>query len=352
MYTKLLLKNFRSYEAKEVQLGAGVTIIEGPNATGKTNLLEALFVLNQGGSFRAKDKDLIQEGKQWLSIEGLVEGEKRKLTIQLENERAKKELSRAGAAKQKITQKTKRPTTLFEPERLRMITGSPELRRTYIDELCSQVSPQHKTNLNQYKRALTQRNQLLKKQPNGWRDQLFVWNLKISDFGAQIILRRTELLKEINQTLEATYESISAQKTTIHIAYDTTLSLEGDLRSNLLKQLETNQQKDMIIGQTSKGPHRDDLAVFLNNKNANTSASRGEARTAVLALKIIELKILERETQTKPLLLLDDVFSELDEQRRKALTQALLGYQTIITTTNADTIKNSFKNCTIISTKN
>jgi DNA replication and repair protein RecF len=325
MYTSLSLRNFRSYDTKEIKLAAGVNIIEGPNATGKTNLLEALFVLNQGSSFRGKDKDLIKEGLEWLFIEGEIDGEKRKYTIRLEEERVKKELSRAGGVKKRMSAKTKRPTTLFEPEIMRMITGSPELRRTYLDNICSQIFPHHKNNLNQYKRAITQRNQLLKKQPHGWKDQVFVWNLKLSDFGAQIILKRLELLGEIEKKLEKTYKKISNEKAKVAISYDSKISTEGDIRSSLLQLMEASQERDAIIGQTSVGPHRDDINVFLNEKPANTSASRGEARTVVLALKIIELTTLEKETGIKPLLLLDDVFSELDETRRKALTATLQG---------------------------
>jgi DNA replication and repair protein RecF len=182
------------------------------------------------------------------------------------------------------------------------------------------------------------------------KDQLFVWNLRLSDLGGQVALHRQRLIEQINKEVTNTYQSIGGKKNQIEISYKS--SCHGDQYSTkLLHKLESNQSVDEQRGFTGHGPHRDDITVNINGHDADTSASRGEVRTLLLTLKIIELKLLEEDRNQKPILLLDDVFSELDGSRRKALTETIKGYQTFITTTDADVVVRHFtETCHIIPT--
>ena len=341
-YTSVRLQNFRSYVDHSVEFSESVNIVVGPNASGKTNLLESLYVLNMGGSFRVEDQALVHNQKTWARIDGQTEDSTRSLLLKIENEKLTKELELDGSVKKRFSSVHAQPTTLFEPEHLRFLTGSPELRRSYLDTVIYQTLPAYKRHLNQYRRALTQRNRLLKHRPTGWKDQLFVWDLKLSDFGEEIYRRRSNLVASINEKTDDIYSKISDEQATLSLEYSSSLGVPDDYRSALLAELQSRSERDAERGFTSTGPHRDDLLVSLNGGNAHLVASRGETRTIVLVLKIIELQLLDENSTSRPLLLLDDVFSELDGARRRALTTYLADYQTIITTTDADAILKHF----------
>ncbi len=200
----------------------------------------------------------------------------------------------------------------------------------------------------QYRRALAQRNALLKNmQPSAGQD-LFVWNVRLSELGGQIAEARMSLITTINTRLSELYGVLTHSKTQAELAYETTCS-RAHYATSLLHRLESNINLDRERGFTTHGPHRDDFTLLLAGHDAKTSASRGETRTLLLVLKIIEVQLLEAARDHQPLLLLDDVFSELDGARRQALTKFLKPYQTFITTTDADVIVQHFMNdCHII----
>ncbi len=343
MYVSLSLQNFRSYKEHSIELSEAVNIVVGPNASGKTNLLEAFYALNQGSSFRASDNALIHYESDWARVDGVMPNQNRSLLLKkTEEDKVQRMIEQDGVKKSRMTANLILPTTLFEPEHLRFLTGSPELRRAYLDGVISQTSATHNSHINQYKRALLQRNRLLKKQPPRWQDQIFVWDLKLSDFGAHIVEARKKLVATINKTVSDIYSNLSETEAKLQLEYQIRFTDKDDYRSALLEGLQKTLETDKLRGSTSLGPHRDDLETSLNGQLAKTSASRGETRTIVMALKIIELQQLEKHVDTKPLLLLDDVFSELDGARRRALTTYLSTYQTIITTTDADAIVKHF----------
>jgi DNA replication and repair protein RecF len=323
-----------------------VNIVVGPNASGKTNLLEAVLVLARGNSYRVTDADLVAFDEPWARLDAdLANGTKRTVKITPAQKPAKiYELD--GKAYQRLTLQHTIPVVLFEPNHLRLLTGSPEGRRSYLDEILEQTELGYGASLRHYRRALAQRNALLKS--GRTKDQFFVWNLRLSELGGHIVKARHQLVQTISETVEELYRDISRTKTSIQISYDTKLNL-NHYESQLLHNLEAHHEKDMVRGFTSVGPHREDLSVLFDGRPASETASRGEARTLVLALKIIELQLLEQARGTTPLLLLDDVFSELDGARRKALTEHLSSYQTFITTTDADVVIQHFtESCTII----
>jgi len=347
MIYDIRLQHFRSYQDDSFEFNPAVTIIVGPNASGKTNLLEAILVVARGGSYRAKDVDLIQFDQPWARLDVHTDNGDRtvKLTPQ---DVLKKHYTINDQPLRRLPLNRTIPTVLFEPNHLRLLAGSPERRRSYLDELLTQTVPGYAMNLRRYKQALAQRNSLLKQLSPHFAQQIFPWNLKLSQLAGQLVGARLELVATLTTSATDLYKTLSHTTTNVTLSYESSCSTE-QYESNLLHKLESTVHHDRERGFTGHGPHRDDLSVLFDGRPSALTASRGETRTAVLALKILELQILERVREQKPLLLLDDVFSELDGARRHALTDYLSSYQTFITTTDADIALASFgKNCTVI----
>lgn len=348
MITDLRLQNFRSYIDESFELSSGVNIIVGPNASGKTNLLEAVLLLARGSSYRAKDAtEFIRFDQPWARIDchSELSGQR---TIKITREPLTKTYEIDGKTFKRLTLQHSLPVVLFEPNHLTLLHGSPEKRRDYLDDLLEQTTPGFSTTRRQYKRALTQRNTLLKQQTNLAYTQVFPWDVRLSQLAGQIVQARNTLMKQINTDISKLYQQISQTKTNVITEYKSHWKPDG-YESKLLHTLEANFTQDRQRGFTSAGPHRDDLLVIFDEHLASEAASRGEVRTALLALKIIELKIIEDARQKTPLLLLDDVFSELDGKRRHALTEQLASYQTFITTTDADlAVKHFTQKCNVI----
>jgi len=342
MITDLRLQNFRSYGDSSFELNSGVNIVVGPNASGKTNLLEAVLVLAKGSSYRVKDAELIKFKKDWARLDGnLSSGGHRTVKI-IAEPKADKTYEIDGRPYKRLTLNNSLPVVLFEPNHLLLLSGGPERRRDYVDDLLEQTIPGFGSLRRQYKRALAQRNALLKNHGVAAKSQIFPWDLRLSELAGQIVRSRSNLITDIDKLFINVYNDISASKTKVNISYDTTWPMDS-YQSHLLKKLESNIETDALRGFTSAGPHREDIKVTFNNKPSQEVASRGEVRTAILALKIIELQIIRDFRDGKPpILLLDDVFSELDGRRRHALTDRLASYQTFITTTDADIVTKHF----------
>jgi DNA replication and repair protein RecF len=348
MITDLRLQNFRSYKDSSFEFGGGVNIIVGPNASGKTNLLEAVLVVARGHSYRIGDNELVKFKRPWARLDAdLSTGGHRTVKLVIDPVPAKTyEID--GKHFKRLTVHHNIPAVLFEPDDLRLLSGGPERRRNYLDDLIEQTTPGYAAIRRQYKRALAQRNSLLKKGGQTLENQIFPWNLRLSQLAGQIVRARHQLVEDINEQLQALYKDLSQTKIKVTAEYDGRWNPEA-YETSLLKRLEAGLHDDKLRGFTGSGPHREDLKVLFNDRPAQETASRGEVRTTVLALKIIELKLLEEIGQTKPLLLLDDVFSELDGRRRQTLTDYLSSYQTFITTTDADLVVQHFtENCTVI----
>lgn len=340
MINSIRLQHFRSYDDRTFTLDPGVTIIVGPNASGKTNLLEAVLMVARGSSYRAKDAELVQFGAPWARLDAKTPDSTRVVKIQAENG-LKKTYEIDGQVLQRLTQQRMLPTVLFEPDHLMLLSGSPDLRRTFLDDLIEQTEPGFGAVRRHYKRVLAQRNALLKKNPPNLQQQLFVWNLRLSELGGQIARQRHKLIEEFNQRITDLYDSLASRQNVITLEYISKFKPEA-YETALLHKLEQNIELDIARGFTVYGPHRDDLGALIDGHPVQEAASRGETRTLVLALKILELQLLERMRSEKPLLLLDDVFSELDGARRQALTQFVQPYQTFITTTDADVVADYF----------
>ncbi len=346
MLSNIELKQFRSYQDDSFEFSPGVNIIVGPNASGKSNLLEAVLLIARGASYRAADVDLIKFEKPWARLDAtLVDSAKRTIKITKVGDKSSKSYVFDDKPYARLSYQHTLPVVLFEPNNLLLLHGQPDARRLYMDDLLEQLEPGFGGIRKQYRRVLSQRNALLKQQPRDIEQQIFVWNLRLSELGGHIASRRAKLIEALNEQLQDLYQNIAQAKTVVTAAYESQLPFEG-YETALLRKLEASLEKDVLRGFTAVGPHRDDLVLRFDNVPASETASRGETRTALLALKVFELGLLENVRGQKPLLLLDDVFSELDGKRRHALTDYLQKYQTFITTTDADLVLHNFAQST------
>jgi DNA replication and repair protein RecF len=351
MITDIHLQNFRSYKDSSFDISDGVNIIIGQNGSGKTNLLESIMMVTIGSSYRSnKDHHLVSIGSKWSKIEVHTPDQTRVLRI-TQNEQGMLTKTFTINSKSIIRLKLDQaiPIVLFEPNHLQLLTGSPEARRDYLDDILKQTKVGYKQLISKYKRLIIQRNNLLKNPPID-KHSIFAWNVQLSELGGKIYRSRLELVADINKDITNIYRSISSNKENIELKYVSEFE-PSNYETKLLKNLE-NFSQDQLRGHTLHGPHRDDLKFYLNRHEFSAVASRGETRTTLLALKLIEAKIIEDNTNKKPILLLDDVFGELDQQRRKLLTNKIKNHQSFITTTDADVVIKHFdKSANIIITQ-
>lgn len=333
---KISVQNIRSHDKFSTSLSPTVTVITGGNGSGKTSLIEALYLALQGTSFKGSDHDILRHESPWWRID--IEFDsflKRSVTFDPALISGRKKIMIDDKVMYRMATKHKHPVVLFEPDDLRLLHGSPTRRRQFIDRFISQLDPLYLSSLHKYERALKQRNNLLKKSYLT-SDELFAWDVALSEYGAYIIEKRIAFIEQINSQLNDMYNSIAKSTDNVSVHYSHTYI--GDIKQKLLNDLHTHVEKDKIIGFTSTGPHRHDVIFKFNNLPALDVASRGEVRTIVLAIKFIEVEIIEQITNTKPIILLDDVFSELDESRQKYLIHSQKR-QIIITSTH---INNSY----------
>lgn len=342
MITDIRLQNFRSYKDATFEFGPGVNIIVGPNASGKTNLLEAVLTVCRGFSYRAKDHEVIMHTKPWARIDARLDNETRSVKLEAgPGGSPAKSFIVGGQEHRRLSKQKAAPVVLFEPEHLQLLSGSPELRRDYLDNLLSQTTAGYDKIRRDYKRTLSQRNTLLKKSGQAGKNQIFAWNIRLSELGGQMASMRASLVESLNTQAQAIYKKLSNTNAEVILDYRSKIPLRA-YSSAMLRKLEASYDLDLARGFTEYGPHRDDLKVLLSEREVQNTASRGEVRTLILMLKILELKLLEAQRSKKPILLLDDVFSELDGKRRQALTKFLKNYQTFITTTDADVVVQHF----------
>ena len=326
---KINVQHVRVHEKYSLDVSPNVTVVTGPNGSGKTTLIEALYIALQGSSFKGVDTDILATGAPWYRIDIELEDEaSRSVKFDPTKTTGRKQFIIDKKTHYRLTPAYKYPVVLFEPEDLRLLSGSPSRRRQFIDHFISQLDPQYSVALRRYERALKQRNALLK-QHSATNDSLFVWDVSLSEYGAYIISQRIRFIDELNQRLNTVYATISHTDDTVKMRYSE--AAHANTKQKLLADLHHHINKDMMVGFTSSGPHRHDLLFDFNNAPALSVASRGEVRTVVLALKFLEVDIIESITGKKPVILLDDVFSELDESRQNYLIDSTRENQIIIT---------------------
>lgn len=323
---KLSVKNIRSHNEFTINLSPTITVITGPNGSGKTSLIEALYIALQGSSFKGSDHDVLRHGLPWWRIDVEFDSKaKRTITFDPNLLTGRKKITVDDKIMYRLPIKYKYPVVLFEPDDLRLLHGSPTRRRQFIDRFISQLDPVYLNSLHKYERVLKQRNNLLK---NSYvkSDELFAWDVTLSEHGSYIIEKRIAFIEQINNKLNDAYNIIAKSKDIVSVHYSNTYI--GDIKQKILNDLHTHQERDKLLGFTSIGPHRHDVIFKYNDSPALDVASRGEVRSIVLALKFLEVDIIEQITDIKPIILLDDVFSELDDFRQNQLL--ISSNQTII----------------------
>jgi len=333
----LSLQNFRNYSQKEFIFSSGINLVVGPNAVGKTNLLEAIYLLATGRSFRAEvEAEMISYNKQISNVKCQIYLGESKTAEELEiiltrgeinGKRVAKKIYKVNGVNRRMVDFVGRLRVVyFEPEDLEIVVDSPSRRRDYLDSVLEQVDKEYRRASLSYKKGLRQRNKLLEqiRDEDKPRSVLYFWDRLLLENGELITKKREEFINFVNQ----------------QPSYFEKLELVYDKSIISPQRLEQYAEEEVAAGMTLVGPHRDDFIVQIQNpkskiqKELSAFGSRGEQRTAVFCLKLAEMEFISQKTGQRPLLLLDDIFSELDHQRRKHLLEVIPHQQTIITTTD------------------
>ncbi len=336
----LKLKNYRNYELLNLTFDPKTNILYGDNAQGKTNILEALYLSGTTKSHRGtKDRDLIQFGYDESHLETVIE--KNGILFQIDMHLKKN--SPKGIAINKIP--IRRAGELFgivhfvffSPEDLNIIKEGPAGRRRFIDLELSQLDRVYLSNLSNYNRIINQRNSLLKEivYQKDLIDTLDIWDMQLAEYGTKIIERRKKFVQEVNEIIGEIHEKLTGGREKIQLSYETSA---GDF--SMEEMLRKNRERDIRFKSTSAGPHRDDLCFRVGSLDIRKFGSQGQQRTAALSLKLSEIELVKMMIHDTPILLLDDVLSELDKNRQNYLLDSIHDIQTVITCTGLDEFVN------------
>lgn len=346
---KILLKNFRNYAQQEIVLSPFTNIIYGNNAQGKTNLLEAMYLFSQGRSYRTKsDKELIRFGDDCARLYMDFSDNYREYNAFMQFSKDGKKMIKINEVP--ITKLSMLMNYLnvvmFSPQDLELVKGAPSTRRRFLDLAISQMYPKYLSELMRYHKTLAQKNSLLKtlKRANVSADySLTVWNEQLSEYGCNIIKYRDEFLKDISASVSAIYSEIGREKLEIYytpsINYD--IMKDSGIKEKYFDYLEAHQAREIEFGSSLYGIQRDDMNIFIDGKEAKIYGSQGQQRSTVLSLKIAQTEYIHEKKNEYPVLLLDDVMSELDVNRRAYLSERIRDKQVVITCTDTDAIQNT-----------
>ena len=346
--TKLSLELFRSYEHGEIQFVDGTNIVYGENAQGKTNLLEAIFVFCTGRSHRSSvNKEIIYNNGDYSRIYvdfsdsvrdyhgsmKIYDGKKKMVTI---NDMPIKRISEISEYINVV---------MFAPEDLSIIKDEPSVRRRFADMAIGQLRPMYISLLTDYNKVLIQRNNLLKsiKKNRSAHDTIDIWNERLASLGSDITVYRNEFFNEIRPIAasihrEITGETLDVQYISSICGVGSTNSGKDRIRDLLLKKLEDSIYRDIELGTTGSGTHRDDFECVIDGRNARRYGSQGQQRSVVLSLKLAQTELIKLSRGAYPIILLDDIMSELDESRRMYLAGKILGKQVILTCTDRQSV--------------
>lgn len=339
---RVKLNNFRNIGDLELELSRGVNILCGMNAQGKTNFLESIYYGSSGRSHRTNyDRDLVAFSQNDAHIQLIVNRGQynRRIDVHIKKEGAR------GFALDGIPLKKlgdllgELLTVIFSPEDLNLVKAGPSERRRFMDTEICQLSPIYYYELQQYHRALRQRNALLKeiKKNPQHGETIFVWNEQLALHGGRVIQFRKEFVENISQLAAEIHARLTSEGEKLKISYN-----PHALPQELLPRLNKSLERDIIIGSTGIGPHKDDINFMINDTDARLFGSQGQQRTAALTLKLAEIELIKHEKNQVPVLLLDDVLSELDRRRQNCLLDSISGLQTIITCTGMDEVIKNF----------
>lgn len=361
-FTKIKLKNYRNFSNLTINFNLNLNIFIGNNAQGKTNLLEGLNFIIKGSSYRTKeDREAIKWGNENAYLLGEINKDDENIQIAIALENKAEDFYKNKLTKIiKINQNTQKKAALnkefkgvvFSPEHLQIIKGAPSLRRKFLDEQISQVYPLYYKYLSEYYRILGHRNNILKKEidPKKQKEKLMIWDLRLIERGSFLILTRIKFIKKISLLARQFHQKITKEKENIELVYQSSLLKDQEenisfIHKTFKDKLEEYREKEIEQRATLLGPHRDDFSVDINGFDVASYGSQGQQRTVVLSLKLSELELIKEKEGVYPIFFLDDVMSELDEDRRHFLLGLIIEkkVQTFITSISLDYFNSNIK---------
>lgn len=337
MYIKNInLTNFRNYKNQKIEFSPGTNIIYGLNGQGKTNVIEAIYYFQSGKSFRCtKDNEVIKFGCEWARLEGEFHKDysEGNAMIFISD---KKSVRLNGIQIDRLSELVgEYSMVIFTPDYLNLIKDGPGIRRNFLDSFISQIKPVYFKNLINYYKILKQRNNILKTRNKSMLQTIDIWDEKLASSGVIISKMRSSAIDKINETVNLkNFENDITEKIKLNYCP----SIKGDFTSeeNFYNILSSTRERDIEKGITLTGPHRDDFDIFMNDINIRKYGSQGQMRSCVLKLKLSECEIIKEKTGEEPILLLDDILSELDEERRRFFLEKIKDKQIIITCTDRE----------------
>lgn len=346
---ELELVNFRNYESLQLNFENNVNVILGENAQGKTNMMESIYVLGMAKSHRtSNDKDLIRWDTEYAKIEGRIEKHHGTVPLELTISKKGKKAKFNHIEQKKLSRYIGNMNiVMFAPEDLHLVKGSPQIRRRFIDMEIGQVSPVYLHDMNRFQKVLQQRNHFLKQmqaRKNDDKTFLHVLNEQFAEVAIKVMQKRFEFIRMLEKWAQPIHEGISQGKEKLEIRYKPSIEVSNEVDwSKMIKGLEERfasiEQREIDRGVTLIGPHRDEIGFLVNGRDVQTFGSQGQQRTTALSVKLAEIDLIHSEIGEYPILLLDDVLSELDDYRRTHLLNTIEGrIQTFVTTTTVDGI--------------
>ena len=328
---KIKISNFRNYKNAEINLNDKINIFYGENAQGKTNIIEAVYLGSIGKSFRTnKEKEMIKFGEENSNVEIDFEKSDREGNVSI-NIGAKKSVFVNKIKIKKLSELLGNiNVVIFTPDDINILRGIPENRRKFLNVMISQLRPKYMHVYNLYKKTLDERNSYLKNFENQKYDLLEIYDEKLAEYGYEIYKYRNEFINKLKNKIKNIHNNITNNKENIEIEYISNC----ENKEEFLKLLKERKKLDIIKGYTTKGVHRDDFKIYINELPVDIYGSQGQNRTAVLSLKLSELQVIYDEIGENPILLLDDFMSELDEFRRTSFLENIKDTQVIITCTD------------------
>ena len=329
---QIKLNNFRNYDQLALELNKHINVIYGDNAQGKTNILESIFLCSFGKSFRTqKEKEMIKFDEDKATVEILFKKKDRdgKIKIEIGN---KKQIAVNGVKIKKLSELLGNINiVLFTPDDINIFRSGPANRRKFLDMMIGQLRPNYVYNLNMYLKTIEQRNNYLRqiKEENKPEEMLEIWEENLAEYGEKVYNYRKLYMEKILNKINGIHSKITDDKEELKIEYIS----DCCNKEEYLKLLKSRRKLDIIKGFTTKGIHRDDFMIYINDKEVNIYGSQGQNRTVVLSLKLAELNVIFEEIGEYPILLLDDFMSELDEKRRSNFLSNIENTQVILTGT-------------------
>ena len=337
---KLILNNFRNYNNQEIELINGINFFEGDNAQGKTNIIEAIYMCAFGKSYRTiKDIEVVKFNEDFCRVNLIYKKNNIKNEIEIYiDKNNKKQIKKNDIKITKLSNHVGEiPIVIFSPDSLNIVKGSPAKRRSFIDMICSQLSKSYLINLQEYNKCLKIKNSMLKND-NIDKNYIYVLHEKMSEYIYNIVKYREDVIKKIFNKAKKIHNDITNNKESIDLVYITDfLNFEKEKIKDIL---DSHLYIDILRKSSVKGIQKDDLSIKINNMEVQKYGSQGQNRTVMLVLKLANFEVLKEIKEEEPILLLDDIMSELDENRINFLLKYIENYQSIITTTDSSFIKN------------